>query len=70
MLTIVFWNIQHLTKVMDKVAITELANLFADNLSGIAKRHDPQLIILCEGLKGLRLNMREGGICPRGYEFV
>ena len=34
MLTIVFWNIQHLTKVMDKVAITELAKLFADNLRG------------------------------------
>lgn len=60
---IVFWNIQRLKGGQHYIGGDELK---AD-LEGIGAQVDPDIIVLCEGLKGLRRTMRDEYIVPSGY---
>jgi hypothetical protein len=60
---IIFWNIARLGKGKKPVGAEELN---AD-LEGLTGTHNPEVVVICEGLKGLRKAMKQNQELPSGY---
>lgn len=60
---IIFWNIQRAGGKVGSVATDDLR----DDLLGLATQYTPDLIVLCEGAKGLRTELEGNQCVPHGY---
>ncbi len=60
---IIFWNIQRAGGKVGAVATDDLR----DDLLGLATQYTPDLIVLCEGAKGLRTQLEGNQCVPHGY---
>lgn len=60
---IIFWNIARLGKGKQPIGAEELN---AD-LEGLTASYKPEIVVVCEGLKGLRKAMKQNQELPSGY---
>jgi len=60
---ILFWNIQRL----GGGRLSHGAEELKEDLEGLTSKCDPDIIVLCEGLRGLRKTMRRNHELPTGY---
>lgn len=61
---VIFWNIQRQGGGVNAIGAEELR----DDLYNLAENHQPDVMVLCEGLKGLHKAMVRWNELPRGYE--